>query len=363
MRGRRVGRLPEHLPIVAARMRRGDYGPVYEERELTAPVDLCDARGRLDPAAVGWSRTPLVRANLRGHWPRKKRWNFWNWIGPRFVFSVTLADVDYAAFCQVTFIDFETRRTSSGMALARPGSFPLPEHVERSVAFRGRSMRYANALEGGAMHVEFDGVAGGGVRIVASFTIRPPPGQESLNVVVPWSPHRFQLNSKHNTLPCEGFVEVGGTRYAMEPHECHAVQDFGRGVWPYRSFWNWGVATGVGDGMRIGVNVGGTWTTGTGVNENGLLVDGRLHKIMEDVRWDYDPSDWMRPWRVVAERSHAVDLILEPIVAHSTRVNLGVLATGGVCCFGRWHGTVRVDGWDVRVRDLVGWAEEFAHRW
>jgi hypothetical protein len=355
-------RLPDHLPIVAGRLRRDGYRPTYPERELTVATDLCDARGRLDPAAVGWSRQPLVRANLRGHWPRKKRWNFWNWIGPRFVFSVTLADIDYAAFCQTTFIDFETKRALAGMAFARPGRIVLPEHVEHTIGFRSRSMRYANVHDAGGMTVEFSGTAGG-APIAAEFVVRRPPGQESLNVVVPWTADRFQLNSKHNTLPCEGSVTVGGTRYAMHPDECHAVQDFGRGIWPYRSFWNWGVATGVQDGVRIGVNVGGKWTTGTGVNENGLLVDGRLHKIMEDLRWDYDPADWMRPWRVSAPHSQVVDLTLVPIVAHRVRTSLGLLATGGVCCFGRWHGTIRADGREIRIRDLVGWAEEFAHRW
>jgi hypothetical protein len=99
------------------------------------------------------------------------------------------------------------------------------------------------------------------------------------------------------------------------------------------------------------------------VNENGILVDGRLHKIMEDVRWDYDPADWMRPWSVRAEATGMVDLTLEPIVAHRTRTSLGLLSTGGVCCFGRWHGTIRVDGCEIRLGRFVGWAEEFAHRW
>ena len=63
------------------------------ERELTEPVLLCDDSGNLNPNAVGWSRTALVTANLRGHWPRKKRWNFWNWISPEFVLSVTVADI------------------------------------------------------------------------------------------------------------------------------------------------------------------------------------------------------------------------------------------------------------------------------
>jgi hypothetical protein len=34
-----------------------------------------------------------------------------------------------------------------------------------------------------------------------------------------------------------------------------------------------------------------------------------------------------------------------------------------VCCFGRWHGTIRVDGSARPLRDLIGWAEEFDHRW
>jgi hypothetical protein len=105
---------------IDARVRREGRRAVYDEPEITAPVDLCDADGRLNPAAIGWSRRPLVRANLRGGWPRNKRWNFWNWIGPRFVFSVTLADIDYAAFCQVTFIDFQSKRTRAAVPVAQP---------------------------------------------------------------------------------------------------------------------------------------------------------------------------------------------------------------------------------------------------
>src|SRR5262249_50118185 len=128
LRVKRVMRaaLPDYLPIVAERLRRGDYRPVYTEHEIDAPLDLCDGHGRVSPAAVGWSRRPLVRANISGHWLRKKRWNFWNWIGPRCVFSVTMADIDYAACCQVSFIDFETRRSTGATAIARPGSLALP---------------------------------------------------------------------------------------------------------------------------------------------------------------------------------------------------------------------------------------------
>jgi hypothetical protein len=355
--------LPDHLTILDRAGAPPLIGGTYTERELVEPTDLCDRMGRLLPAAVGWSRRPLVRANLRRHWPRKKRWNFWNWISPRFVFSVTLADIDYAAFCQVTFIDFASGRSLAGMALARPGSLPLPEEVERTVAFRGGGMEYVNATDGGDLKVDFAGRARSGERIVADFVVRRPPGQESLNIVVPWSPTRFQLNSKHNTMPCQGAVTIAGERYVMDSAECHAVQDFGRGIWPYRSCWNWGVGTGVQDGIRVGINVGARWTTGTGVNENGILLDGRLYKIGEDLRWEYDPADWMRPWRVRAAHSGAVDIELQPVFAHRVHTGVGPVRSGGVCCFGRWHGTVRIDGESRPIRDLVGWAEEFDHRW
>jgi hypothetical protein len=355
--------LPDYMPILNARMARGDYLPHYEEREITEPVDLCDERGVLSPEAVGWSRTPLVRANLSGHWPRKKKWNFWNWISPRFVFSVTLADIDYASFCSVSFTDFDTKESVSGIAIRPPHRFPMPEHVERSVSFEGGGMDYSNEYREGDMKVAFSGKARGGETIEADFVVEYPDEHESLNIVVPWTPKRFQLNSKHNTLPCEGRVEVGGRRYTMDPAECHGVQDFGRGMWPYRSFWNWAVCTGVQDGDLIGVNMGAKWTTGTGANENGICLNGRLYKVMEDLVWSYDPGDWMKPWYVHSSHSDAIDLTLHPVVVNRSDLNVGVIRTGGACPFGRWRGTVRCEGGSVEIRDLVGWAEEFSHRW
>lgn len=344
-------------------MSRGDYVPWYVEREITEPVDLCDGRGRLNPDAVGWSRFPIVRANLSGHPLRKKRWNFWNFICPGYVLTITLADIDYAGFCSVAFTDFETGESASTTSFARPRSFSMPEHVERTVRFESRTVRYANVNEGGRLEVGFRARTKEGEEIAGEFVVRRPEGHESLNIVVPWTPSRFQLNSKHNTLPCEGELTVRGRRYRMDPESCHAVQDFGRGVWPYRSFWNWAAGTGVQNGDLVGVNMGAKWTTGTGSNENGICLNGRLHKVMEDLAWSYDPGDWMKPWHVRAERSGVIDLTLEPLVVKRSNLQLGVIGTGGACAFGRWRGTVRVEDRSIRIDDLIGWAEEFAHRW
>jgi hypothetical protein len=355
--------LPDRLPIVAAKTAAGSPPGVYHERELTAPVLLCDERGDLDPQSVGWARTPLFTANLRRHWPRKKRWNFWNWIDPEFVFSVTVADVDLASFCAVAFIDLRGGRSIERMDLRRSGFIALPERVEGGIEWKSEKMSYVLRDEGAGVAVEFacNDVQGTAVR--AAFVARRLPGHESLNVVVPWTRTRFQLNSKHNTLPCRGTLRIGDRVLDMHPDRCFGVQDWGRGIWPYRSFWNWGVATGAQDGALIGVNMGGKWTTGTGSNENGVFLDGRLHKVMEDLEWSYDPANANGPWRVRAPHSGMIELTLAPRYAKTTRLDLGLFCTGGTCVFGTWHGTVRAAGREIAVRDLVGWAEEFAHRW
>ncbi len=356
-------RLPDHLPILDRPHARRVRESVYVEREITAPVDLCDARGRLNPDAVGFARQPLFRANLTGRWPRKKRWNFWNWIGPDFVFSVVLADIDLTSFCSFTLTDFRDGKHLAGASYGWPGRIALPERVEATVGFSRAGIEYRNAIDGENLDVRFLGRASEGTAIEAAFAVQRPPGHESLNVVVPWSETHFQCNSKHAALPCAGEIRAGDRHYVLDPRTAFAVQDWGRGIWPHRSFWNWGVATGHAGDDLLGVNFGAKWTTGTGSNENGILCNGRLHKVMEDLRWEYDPVEWRKPWRVVAEHSRAIDLVLEPVVAHTPRLNLGVIETGGVCAFGRWRGTVRVENREITVDGLIGWAEEFAHRW
>ena len=148
-----MSRLPDHLPILD-RGGRPLPGPVYAEREITAPVDLCDARGRLNPAAVGFSRLPLVRANLSGHPLRKKRWNFWNWIDPDFVFSVTVADIDLASFCAVAFIDLREGRGIERIDVRRSGFIVLPEEVDRGLVWKSDRVSYVVGVEEGGIAVE-----------------------------------------------------------------------------------------------------------------------------------------------------------------------------------------------------------------
>jgi Domain of unknown function (DUF2804), N-terminal/Domain of unknown function (DUF2804), C-terminal len=354
---------PPYMPILKDKMAKEDYKPYYNERELTEPVLLCDEKGNLNPDAIGWSRVPLVTANMKGHYLRKKKWNFWNWISKDFVFSITIAHIDYAYFCAVSLTDFVEKKNYATIAL-NPfvKSSQMPEEVEESILFAAGGVAVSFDHRGDSIKVDCQCKLKG-KELDANFTIIKPKGHETLNIVAPWSNERFQMNSKHSALPTEGSIRFGDKEYIMIPDECHAVQDFGRGMWPYRSHWNWAVCTGVQDGIKIGVNMGDKWTTGTGANENSICYDGKLYKVMEDLKWEYDPNDWMKPWTMKTEHSDMIDLEMTPIFEQNTTVSLGVLGTGGICCFGPFNGTIKFDGKTVEIKDMIGWAEEFIHRW
>ena len=87
------------------------------EREITAITDLAHGR-RLNPAAVGWSRSPVFRTAISG-WGRTKRWEYWGVVTEHFVVGLTVAGLDYLANCAVYVLDratgVETVRVRSGI--------------------------------------------------------------------------------------------------------------------------------------------------------------------------------------------------------------------------------------------------------
>lgn len=332
------------------------------EREITEPVDECLADGRLDPDAVGWSRVPLHRCNLRGHWPRKKRWEYWCVTSDTHLVSVTYADIDYLGLIGVWFLDYASGRTASKNLVVPFGiGFSQPETVGGAdISWSGLGLDLAMTETSAA------------TRLCASFRdvdmdidIGKPPGHESLNVLVPWSDSRFQFTSKQNTRPAVGYARIGQRRYefGME-NSSYGTLDFGRGVWPYRVIWNWGSGSGRSNGRIVGLQLGGKWTDATGSTENGVVVDGTIHKICDDLTWEYDQGDFMKVWRVHDPTGRKVDLEFDPFYERTDGIDLGVLFSEAHQCFGRWTGLATGDdGFRVEVEGLLGWAEEFRGRW
>lgn len=301
----------------------------------------------------------MHRANLTG-WGRSKRWEYWCVTTPTHVLAFTVSSIDYLALHSIWFQEFggiEYERNAT-VPLGRGVEFPEGAGIGSVRADTRRlSIELLEEPAGTRLRARADGFE-------ADVLARRPPGHESLGVVIPWSTRRFQYTVKDNTRPCEGTVRIGAREFAFAPGKAWGCLDRGRGRWPYRIVWNWGSASGcLSDGRKLGLQLGGKWTDGTGMTENALCIDGRLHKIGEALTWRYDTHDWGRPWRIRAP-SGRVDLSFAPFHQRHGRVEAGVIGTDVHQCFGFWRGTVKDDGGESHhVDGLLGWAEEARMRW
>ncbi len=332
--------------------------------EITKDVLLCDAEGRLNPEAVGWSRRPLHVCNLKGRWPRRKRWDYWCITSDRFFFSATVACMDYLSLGSVHLLDCSSRRLVE-QTVIKPltGAPEMPETVHGEIRLRHKGLALTFRSEKSTVRIAATAEDCGGRRLSADLEVARPPEHETLNVVVPWNARTFQFTSKQHDLPTRGTIVWGDESFCCEPDIALACLDFGRGIWPYRTTWNWAAFSGRSGHDVVGLNMGAQWTDGTGTNENGIVLNGRLHKLFEDVRFDYDRSDFTKPWRMRTASGDTIDLTFVPFLERVSRTNLLVLRSEVHQVFGHYTGLLRAGDRTVRVSDVPGWAEEHVARW
>lgn len=336
---------------------------IHPEPELTAPVHLCGPDGRLNRNAVGWSRHPLHRCNLPPELPRKKKWNYWAVTSDDFLFSATIADVELLQLGGAYVFDRRTKLHIEKAVFQAPNTIDMPETTSGDIVVEQPGMRVALTDEGSGTRIQVDAEDFGGESLTADIVVRRPEGIETLNVVIPWSDVQFQYTSKQNTLPASGFVQLGDQRHEFgEPS--FGCLDYGRGVWPEHTVWNWGGASGVQDGRTVGLNLGGQWTDGTGMTENGICVDGRLTKISEDLVFEYDEAARMEPWKVQTAVTDRIGLLFEPEFERVSENAQGPFTVSTHQMFGCYSGRITPDdGQAIELRGLFGWIEDHEARW
>jgi hypothetical protein len=339
------------------------------ERELTEPVDVCLADGSaLNPAARGWSRRPLHRANLHGRAGTNKRWDYWAILAGDLVVSALYSDVDSFGLADVYWADLLTGE-SGGHAIVVPAdSLELPELPGTAplvVDRDGLDLRIVDDEAGTRLTASWNERDGRAGRL--DVMVELPVDHESLNVVIPWSDELFNFTSKHQARPAAGELMVGDRRWTIGGRggaESWGVLDVGRGRWPAEITWNWGGGAGRCGDHVVGLQVGAKWTEGTGFTENGVIVDGRLSKLGFELLWEYDWNDPMKPWRVV-DPGGQLDVVLTPRFDKHSQVDAGPdLKSETHQVFGTWSGRLLTDdGLALEFTGLQGFAEEARQRW
>ena len=207
--------------------------------EITEPTDLCQANGRLNKSAVGYSRRPLHRTNLR-RWGRNKRWEYWGVVTESHAIGMTISNLDYLAVNQLYVLD---RATGEEIVTDVNG-----------VGFTGATLQDAPGplvarIDGRKLTMEFSDHAGGTTLTARSDRVElefeAALSGDCLAVVVPWDDWRFQYTVKDLARPVTGSITVDGQSFDIAPGTAFAALDRGRGRWPYSLTWKWAAAAGI----------------------------------------------------------------------------------------------------------------------
>lgn len=341
-----------------------DYYPV-NEKELNKPIMLCKEDGKLNPESISWAKSPIYTSNLKGSWLRKKKWNYWCIMSPDCLFSATISNIDYVGMVFIYFLDFKTKTFIEKTIMSPLGiGCEMPSKVNSTVMFKNDAFTLSMINEEDGTHILCSAKDFGGKSLEVDLKVSQPKDHETLNVVIPWSERRFQYTSKQECLPAEGSLILAGEHYAFEPGGTFAVLDFGRGIWPYQSSWNWANGSGVSNSRNVGFNLGGTWTDGTGMTENAMVVDGKLTKISDDLQFSFNQTNLMEPWRIKTKNSNQVDLTFIPFFERIAKSNFLLIKSDIHQMIGHYSGWIRTtEGESIKIDNILGSTEDHHARW
>ncbi len=345
------------------------------QRLIPFPAPLLAEEGRLTTS--GWSPYPMLDCNLEQarfyaapfralQSLRIKRWDYYAVFTPHRFFSATIADLGYAANLFVYTLDFETDELYEESVVAPfGGGVILPRNsIEGDSYFNNGRVRmlFGSGLDSRSLFVDWPSFHGGG-GIRADITFSCPPEHESMNIVIPIGKRRFYYNRKINCMPAQGYIRFGNILEELDPAHTLGSLDWGRGVWEYKSFWNWASASGfLPDGRTVGLNFGAGFGDTSAATENAFILDGRVHKL-EQVPFVYDPKDYMRPWHF-QDSAGCLDLEFVPFHERLARTNLLLIQSEVHQMFGRYSGRIVTNtGEVIHLDGLIGFAEEHRARW
>jgi hypothetical protein len=348
--------------------------PVSLQRELKGPGLLLDSQGNLTD--IGWARQPLLDCNLKNvrfyspllrFWQpmRIKRWDYYGITTPTHFFSFTISDVGYLGSIFAYVIELENGDYHEEMlTIPLAKGVQLPRNSDEGISLFDNDkvkLRFKSELSKRKILVRWPGFYSGDLEVEVELELKPE--HESMAIVVPIKGKRFYYNRKVNCMPAVGWLKYRGQRIQLDPKTCLGNLDWGRGIWPYNSFWVWASASGfLPDKRRVGLNLGFGFGDTSAATENSIILNGRIHKLGQ-VEFRYDNRNFKAPWKMKSPDGR-LDLKFTPFFERAAKTDLKVLSSEVHQMFGHYCGSVVLDdGEIIEIKDLVGWAEEHHAKW
>lgn len=344
------------------------------QNEINTTTPLLDQNG--DLIQVGWARYPLLECNLENvafypkwrrafQFARVKVWDYYAIFTPQRFLSATIANLGYAGNIFVYTLDFASNELhEEGLVIPLGRGVTLSRQTVGISEYQGQGvhLKFETTPNSRQVFMDWPGFHDGR-GIHAEINLQLDQAHESMNIVIPIPKKRFYYNHKINCLPASGSLQYGEIHEKLDPQESLGQLDWGRGVWEYSSFWNWASASGfLPDGRTVGLNLGCGFGDTSAATENALILDGKIHKL-DQVIFEYERADFMKPWNF-RDNQGRLDLDFVPFKDRFAATKLVVIDSQVHQLFGRYSGKVVTDdGEEIRLNNLIGFAEEHHARW
>lgn len=287
-----------------------------------------------------------------------KRWQFVGAMDENIVFGAAVAHVQYlgTGFSYV----FDRR---SGKILEMNLKKPLAMNTEFSVSPKSgttsikkgdKFISLFNTPEGIKRAVKVDL----GKELQAEINYEEPG--TGMTTTCPQDTTGFHYTYKTAGLPASGYVMINGEKYEFEKNAL-ALMDWTASTPSRKTNWNW--AAGVGhddDGNPVGLNfsrglVGGKYS------QNAVWFNG-VPNLMMEVNFGYDENDLLgTPWHLTTE-DKALDITFTPENERYENINLGLVISNFHQPFGKFEGSVKIDG-QLKEINMFGFCEEHFAKW
>jgi len=333
---------------------------------------LIDNSGHLIEAGYAKEHLKLYnRKQIKKTSLRIKEWDYHYINTQHFGLGITIADNGYVGLVSAAVMDFENAKVHQKMRikLLSRGKMNLvchPENGQTTFVKKDVNFNLSYNKKRTSIKLYWEKFKDD-LPLEVDIKLDQKP-KDSIVIAIPFSkPHQFYYNQKTIGMQVKGVVNYEGKNYALNKENALGLLDYGRGVWPYKSTWFWGVFQGKYKNTIIGLNIGGGFGNTSQASEDMFFIDGIGHKLSKgrfSLTKNEDGSyDYLKPWYYETE-DNRLKVKFNPSLKRVFKTNLGIIKNAQHQIFGEYEGSVILDdGSKFTFEAIQGFAEYFINKW
>ncbi len=300
---------------------------------------------------------------------RIKEWDYYYIGDEEYGVALTIDDNSYMGLASVSVLDFKNKAetTKSIMRWLTFGEVGFPStSKDGDVFIEGKQYSLYFGNKNGKRHLvcHMKNLKKG-EDFTCDIVLNETNGH-SMVIATPFKKKKhFYYNQKINLLKANGYFTFGKINHQFNKGAL-GVLDWGRGVWTYSNTWYWSSLNACQDGHNIGFNLGYGFGDTSQASENMFFYDKEVYKL-EDVVFNIPKNEkgkynFLGEWKFTSEKGD-IDLTFTPCIDRYSNTNALIIQSNQHQVFGYFSGTIKADGKEFKLNNLLGFAEMVKNRW